>query len=80
MLVLYLSHGAPPLVDDALWVSQLAEWAGKLPTPSAILVISAHWETREPTVITNPRPPMLYDYYGFPDAAYSITWPAPGAP
>jgi aromatic ring-opening dioxygenase catalytic subunit (LigB family) len=39
---LYLSQGAPPLVDDTLWVSQLARWAGDLPTPHAILVISAH--------------------------------------
>ena len=43
---LYLSHGAPPLVDDALWVSQLKQWANDLPTPTAILVISAHWEAR----------------------------------
>ena len=41
---LYLSHGAPPLVDDELWVSQLEKWANDLPTPSAILVVSAHWE------------------------------------
>jgi 4,5-DOPA dioxygenase extradiol len=39
--VLFLSHGAPPLVDDTLWVSQLGAWAKELPTPNAILVISA---------------------------------------
>jgi len=49
-------------------------------TPSAILVISAHWEEARPTLMTNPHPPMLYDYDGFPQESYSIQWPAPGAP
>jgi aromatic ring-opening dioxygenase catalytic subunit (LigB family) len=46
--------------------------------PRAMLVVSAHWEERVPTVMTSPRPPILYDYYGFPPAAYELTWPAPG--
>lgn len=48
--------------------------------PRALLVISAHWEERVPTVMTSPRPPMLYDYSGFPPASYHIQWPAPGEP
>jgi aromatic ring-opening dioxygenase catalytic subunit (LigB family) len=48
--------------------------------PKAILVISAHWEEDRPTLMTNPRPPMLYDYHGFPAESYAIQWPAPGAP
>lgn len=48
--------------------------------PKALLVVSAHWEERVPTVMTAPRPPMLFDYYGFPDATYQLSWPAPGAP
>ena len=48
--------------------------------PRALLVISAHWETRVPTVMTAARPPMLYDYSGFPEETYSIQWPAPGDP
>lgn len=48
--------------------------------PGALLVVSAHWEERVPTVMTSPRPPIFYDYYGFPEASYSIAWPAPGAP
>ena len=43
-------------------------------------MVSAHWEEAQPTVMTGERPPMLYDYYGFPPESYSITWPAPGAP
>jgi aromatic ring-opening dioxygenase catalytic subunit (LigB family) len=48
--------------------------------PKALLVVSAHWEEPVPTVMTSARPPILYDYYGFPPESYEITWPAPGAP
>ncbi len=48
--------------------------------PRAVLVISAHWEEKVPTVMTSAAPPMLYDYYGFPAESYAIQWPAPGAP
>ena len=48
--------------------------------PKALLVVSAHWEEDKPTVMTSARPPMLYDYYGFPPESYEITWPAPGDP
>ncbi|MCU0681344.1 MAG: dioxygenase [Polyangiaceae bacterium] len=48
--------------------------------PKALLVVSAHWEEPVPTLMTAERPPMLYDYYGFPPASYAITWPAPGHP
>src|SRR6266542_4355496 len=45
--------------------------------PRALLVVSAHWEEPVPTVMTSDRPPILYDYYGFPPESYQITWPAP---
>lgn len=48
--------------------------------PKALLIVSAHWEEDKPTVMTSTRPPMLYDYYGFPPESYEITWPAPGDP
>lgn len=48
--------------------------------PRALLVVSAHWEEALPTVMTAPRPPIFYDYYGFPPEAYAIEWPAPGDP
>lgn len=48
--------------------------------PRALLVISAHWEEAEFTVNTGPAPGMLYDYGGFPAEAYTLRWPAPGAP
>ncbi|RMG13060.1 MAG: dioxygenase [Deltaproteobacteria bacterium] len=46
----------------------------------ALLVVSAHWEAPVVTVQSSPRPPLLYDYYGFPPHTYALRWPAPGAP
>jgi aromatic ring-opening dioxygenase catalytic subunit (LigB family) len=48
--------------------------------PKAVLVISAHWEAPVPTLQTAARPPLLFDYSGFPPATYELKWPAPGAP
>jgi 4,5-DOPA dioxygenase extradiol len=81
MPALYLGHGAPPLVDDALWVSQLGAWAKDLPRPKAILVVSAHWESAPLTVgATAGGVPLVYDFGGFPEKYYRATYPAPGAP
>ena len=56
----------------------------QLPTrmkrPEAILVISAHWEEEAATLLGAQAPAMYYDYNGFPEAAYEITYPAPGNP
>jgi aromatic ring-opening dioxygenase catalytic subunit (LigB family) len=52
-----------------------------LPEPAkAVLMVSAHWEAPNPTLMTAAEPPMLYDYYGFPPETYEVKWPAPGAP
>lgn len=64
---------------------RMADWLrsldGTLPrTPAALLVVSAHWETKTPTVIASESPPLYYDYYGFPAHTYELRWPAPGAP
>jgi aromatic ring-opening dioxygenase catalytic subunit (LigB family) len=90
MPVAFLPHGGGPWpwVDvgfDAAGNAELAAYlrsVASLPKvkPKALLVISAHWEERVPTVMTSARPPMLYDYYGFPPESYEITWPAPGDP
>ncbi len=81
MPALYLGHGAPPLVDDPLWVVQLAAWARALPRPTAILVVSAHWEAAPLTIAaTADAAPLVYDFYGFPERYYRARYPAPGAP
>ncbi len=48
--------------------------------PKALLVISGHWEEPVFTVQSNPAPPLLFDYYGFPPHTYELSWPAPGDP
>ena len=48
--------------------------------PRAILAISGHWEEGVPTVNAGAHPPLLFDYAGFPDHTYRLTWPTPGAP
>ena len=91
MPAVYLPHGGGPwpFVDVGFGAkSELDALATYLrsirqlpPTPpKALLIVSAHWEEPRPTVMTSARPPMLYDYYGFPPESYTITWPAPGEP
>src|SRR5664279_4488036 len=80
MPAIYLGHGAPPLVDDATWPAELAAWAAGLPRPKAILVVSAHWESAPLTLGATRTVPLYYDFYGFPERFYQVTYPAPGAP
>jgi aromatic ring-opening dioxygenase catalytic subunit (LigB family) len=91
MPTVYLPHGGGPCffmewtMGPADTWDRMAAWLrsldGSLPrTPTALLVVSAHWEARVPTVIASPAPPLLFDYYGFPNHTYELTWPAPGAP
>jgi aromatic ring-opening dioxygenase catalytic subunit (LigB family) len=75
----FVDMGLPPQDVDTL-ASYLRDLPKGIPTPKAMLVISAHWEAGEPTVMTSAHPPMLYDYYNFPPESYRITWPAPGSP
>lgn len=79
--VLFLSHGAPPLADDARWTRELADWSAKLPRPERILMVSAHWEAR-PTSVSAHREarPLLYDFWGFPEKYFQVTYDAPVAP
>jgi len=80
MPALYLSHGAPPLADDPIWPGQLGDWSAKLPRPTAILVVSAHWEAAPVTLGATTTVPLTYDFWGFPEHYYKVTYPAPGAP
>ncbi|MGZ8630657.1 MAG: dioxygenase family protein [Actinomycetota bacterium] len=78
---LYLGHGAPPLLDDPLWTAQLAAWAKDLPRPRSVLIVSAHWESAPLTFgATETGIPLTYDFYGFPERYYRMTYRSPGAP
>lgn len=81
MPALYLGHGAPPLLDDQVWTAQLSVWAKALVRPRSILVVSAHWESAPLTLgATQTGTPLTYDFYGFPERYYRMTYPSPGAP
>src|SRR6202046_1796599 len=69
--------GPPDTWDTmAAWLKAMPEGVGS--KPDAILVISAHWEEPEFTVTTSPKPPLLFDYYGFPEHTYRLRYDAPG--
>lgn len=77
---LFLSHGAPPLVDDVTWVAQLRRWAADLPRPERILIVSAHWEAAPLTIGATRTVPLVYDFGGFHPRYRQATYAAPGAP
>jgi 4,5-DOPA dioxygenase extradiol len=80
MPALFLSHGAPPLVDDPAWVAQLRRLAADLPRPTAVLVASAHWESAPLMLGAAETVPLVYDFGGFADRYYRVRYAAPGAP
>jgi aromatic ring-opening dioxygenase catalytic subunit (LigB family) len=64
---------------------RMADWLRSLPaslpeTPTALLVVSAHWEAPVVSVTSSASPPLLYDYSGFPPSTYELKWPAAGSP
>ncbi len=83
--IVYFSHGGGPLpiLGDASHQAMLdfmKQLPDQLKKPDAILVVSAHWEENAATLLGAKAPAMFYDYYGFPQEAYEIKYPAPGSP
>lgn len=80
MPALYIGHGAPPLLDDPLWSSQLRTLAADLPRPKAILIVSAHWESA-PLMLSasGPGVGLVYDFGGFAERYYRMTYETPDA-
>ena len=88
---LFIPHGAGPCFfmewtrgpadtwnKTAAWLKSLV--ADMPERPKAILVVSGHWEEPVFTVTASPKPPMLFDYYGFPEETYRLRFDAPGSP
>lgn len=81
MPVLFMGHGSPMNgIEDNKYTRAWVEITKDIPTPKAILIISAHWETRGTKIFAGEKPKMIYDMYGFPQALYEVQYPAPGSP
>lgn len=80
--ILFISHGGGPmpLLGDPShteMVEHLKMIAKKIKKPSAIIILSAHWEAKQVTITSAKEPSLYYDYNGFPKESYSIKYPAP---
>jgi 4,5-DOPA dioxygenase extradiol len=76
----YISHGAPPLFDDAPWIRELFSWAQTMPKPRGILIVSAHWESAPMMLSASAAAtPLVYDFGGFHPRYYQMTYPTPDA-
>jgi 4,5-DOPA dioxygenase extradiol len=76
----FIGHGSPM---NAIEINRYSKWLnqlGKSLNPKAVLVLSAHWLTEGTFIASHPHPPLIYDFYGFPDELYRVKYSPPGCP
>jgi 4,5-DOPA dioxygenase extradiol len=80
MPALFVSHGAPPTLDDPEWLADLYAWGRSMPKPRAIVVVSAHWENAPVTICgATAGTPLFYDFGGFHQRYYTLPYATPDA-
>jgi 4,5-DOPA dioxygenase extradiol len=76
---LYISHGAPPVFEDTTWMTELHDWARRLPKPKAVLVVSAHWESAPLSITSTSPTELVYDFGGFDPLYTTMRYDTPDA-
>lgn len=81
MPVLFIGHGSPMNgIEDTQFSRGWKKMAADIPTPSAVLVVSAHWFTKGTQITAMDFPKTIHDFGGFPQALFDVQYNAPGHP
>jgi 4,5-DOPA dioxygenase extradiol len=81
MPVLFIGHGSPMNgIEDNEFSQRWAQMAKEIPTPAAVLVVSAHWFSKGTRITAMDFPETIHDFGGFPQALFDVQYPAPGNP
>ena len=77
---LFIGHGSPMnIVEKNRFTENMAKIAASIPRPKAILCVSAHWETNGTKVLAADRPRQIFDFFGFPQELYEVSYKPEGA-